>query len=68
MVGDLAATGAELAAGVIYYGGPPKLDLVLKITLLEGHYASRDPADYRQDPRIRRGDEGGRQGVHLLRL
>jgi carboxymethylenebutenolidase len=43
MVGDLAATGAELAAGVIYYGAPPKLDLVPKIVApLEGHYASRD--------------------------
>ena len=44
MVGDLAATGAELAAGVItHYGGPPKLDLVPKIVApLEGHYASRD--------------------------
>jgi carboxymethylenebutenolidase len=43
MVGDLAATGAELAAGVIYYGAPPRLDLVPKIVApLEGHYASRD--------------------------
>ncbi|HVA15686.1 MAG TPA: dienelactone hydrolase family protein [Stellaceae bacterium] len=43
LVGELAATGAELAAGVIHYGGPPKLDLVAKIVApLEGHYASTD--------------------------
>ena len=43
LVGELAATGAALAAGVIYYGGPPKLELVPNIRCpLEGHYASRD--------------------------
>lgn len=43
LVGELAVTGAELAAGVIHYGGPPKLDLVPKIVApLEGHYASTD--------------------------
>ena len=43
LVGELAATGAALAAGVIHYGGPPKLDLVPKIVApLEGHYASTD--------------------------
>lgn len=43
LVGELAATGAELAAGVIHYGGPPKLDLVPRIVCpLEGHYASTD--------------------------
>ncbi len=43
LVGELAATGAELAAGVIHYGSPPKLDLVPKIVMpLEGHYASTD--------------------------
>jgi carboxymethylenebutenolidase len=43
LVGELAATGAELAAGVIHYGGPPKLDLVPKIVApLQGHYASTD--------------------------
>lgn len=43
LVGELAVTGAELAAGVIHYGGPPKLELVPKIVApLEGHYASTD--------------------------
>jgi carboxymethylenebutenolidase len=43
LVGELAATGAALAAGVIHYGSPPKLDLVPKIVApLEGHYASTD--------------------------
>jgi carboxymethylenebutenolidase len=43
LVGELVVTGAKLAAGVIHYGGPPKLDLVPKIvTPLEGHYASTD--------------------------
>jgi carboxymethylenebutenolidase len=43
LVGELAATGAELSAGVIHYGSPPKLDLVPNITAaLEGHYASTD--------------------------
>jgi carboxymethylenebutenolidase len=43
LVGELATTGAQLAAGIIHYGGPPKLDLVPKIVApLEGHYASTD--------------------------
>ena len=43
LVGELAATGAELAAGVIHYGSPPTLDLVPKIVApLEGHYAATD--------------------------
>jgi carboxymethylenebutenolidase len=43
LVGELAATGAALAGGVIHYGGPPKLEQVPKIvTPLEGHYASTD--------------------------
>ncbi|HEV8015401.1 MAG TPA: dienelactone hydrolase family protein [Stellaceae bacterium] len=43
LVGELAATGAALAAGVIHYGSPPKLDLVPKIVApLEGHYAATD--------------------------
>jgi carboxymethylenebutenolidase len=43
LVGELVATGAKMAAGVIHYGGPPKLDLVPRIvTPLEGHYASTD--------------------------
>jgi carboxymethylenebutenolidase len=43
LVGELVVTGAKMAAGVIHYGGPPKLDLVPKIvTPLEGHYASTD--------------------------
>lgn len=43
LVGELAATGADLAAGVIHYGGPPKLSEVANIRCpLEGHYASTD--------------------------
>lgn len=43
LVGELAATGANLSAGVIHYGSPPKLDLVPNIKAhLEGHYASTD--------------------------
>lgn len=43
LTGELAATGAELAAGVIYYGGHPKLDLVPNIRCpLQGHYAITD--------------------------
>lgn len=43
LVGELAATGADLSAGVIHYGSPPKLDLVPNIRApLEGHYASTD--------------------------
>jgi carboxymethylenebutenolidase len=43
LVGELAASGAALDAGVIYYGAPPPLDRVPNIRCpLEGHYASRD--------------------------
>lgn len=43
LVGELAATGAALSAGVIHYGAPPALDLVPNIRApLEGHYASTD--------------------------
>ncbi len=43
LVGELAVSGVDLAAGVIYYGGPPKLDLVPNIRgVLQGHYASTD--------------------------
>ena len=43
LTGELAVTGAELAAAVIYYGGPPKLDLVATIRCpVQGHYASTD--------------------------
>ena len=43
LVGELAVSGVDLAAGVIYYGGPPKLDLVPKIRgPLQGHYAATD--------------------------
>lgn len=43
LVGELAATGAQMAAGIIHYGGPPKLDQIPNIvTPLEGHYASTD--------------------------
>jgi carboxymethylenebutenolidase len=43
LTGELAATGAELAAGVIYYGGNPKLELVPNIRCpIEGHYAVTD--------------------------
>ena len=44
LVGELAATGADLEAGVIHYGAPPDLASVPQIRCeLEGHYASRDP-------------------------
>jgi carboxymethylenebutenolidase len=40
---ELAASGAELAAGVIYYGQGPKLDQLGKIRYpLLGHYAEDD--------------------------
>lgn len=43
LTGELAATGAELAAGVIYYGDHPNLELVKNIRCpIEGHYASTD--------------------------
>jgi carboxymethylenebutenolidase len=43
LVGELAVTGADLAAGVVYYGAPPKLELVAKIRCpIEGHYAVTD--------------------------
>lgn len=43
LVGELAATGAALAAGVIHYGSPPKLERVPHIVApLQGHYASTD--------------------------
>ena len=42
---ELAASGAGLAAGVIYYGQGPKLDQLGKISHpLLGHYAENDPA------------------------
>lgn len=43
LVGELAATGVQLSAGVMHYGSPPKLDQVPQIKgALEGHYASTD--------------------------
>ena len=43
LTGELAVTGADLAAGVIYYGGHPKLELVPNIRCpIEGHYGSLD--------------------------
>ena len=43
LMGELAATGVDLAAGVICYGGHPKLDLVPNIRCpIEGHYAATD--------------------------
>lgn len=45
LTGQLAAKGAEIAAGVIYYGQHPKLELIPNIRCpLEGHYGSRDVA------------------------
>lgn len=42
---EIAASGTELAAGVIYYGRGPKLDQLAKISHpLLGHYAENDPA------------------------
>jgi carboxymethylenebutenolidase len=43
LVAELAVTGAELSAGVIYYGGNPKLEQVPNIRCaIQGHYASTD--------------------------
>lgn len=43
LVGELAEITPELAAGVIHYGRPPKIELVQQIHCpLQGHYASRD--------------------------
>lgn len=45
LTGELAVTGADIAAGVIYYGGHPDLGLVDKIRCpIEGHYGSLDKA------------------------
>jgi carboxymethylenebutenolidase len=45
LVGELAAEGADLAAGVIYYGAPPKFENIPKIRCpLSGHYAATDHA------------------------
>lgn len=43
LVGELAVTGVSLAAGVIYYGQHPKLELVPNIRCaIEGHYGITD--------------------------
>lgn len=43
LTGELAASGADLAAAVICYGGHPKLELVPNIRCpIEGHYAATD--------------------------
>jgi carboxymethylenebutenolidase len=43
LTGELSATGAELAAAVVYYGAPPRLDLIADIRCpIEGHYAITD--------------------------
>jgi len=43
LTGELAATGVDLAAGVICYGGHPKLELVPNVRCpIEGHYAATD--------------------------
>lgn len=43
LTGELATTGADIAAGVIYYGGHPDLDKVPNIKCpMEGHYGSLD--------------------------
>ena len=43
LTGELAVTGVDLAAGVIYYGQHPKLDLVSNIKCpIEGHYGITD--------------------------
>ena len=69
LVGELVATGAALAAGVIHYGSPPKLDLVPAILApLEGHYASRpicrSPTRF---PTFAATIKAAWQGLHLLR-
>lgn len=41
--GQLAATGADLAAAVIYYGSPPALDQVPNVRCpVQGHYGGED--------------------------
>ena len=53
LVGELAVTGADLAAGVIYYGGPPKLEEIPNVRCpLEGHYASHDPGITKRIPAL----------------
>jgi carboxymethylenebutenolidase len=43
LTGELAAGGADLAAGVIYYGSPPDAALIPQIRCpLEGHYGASD--------------------------
>jgi dienelactone hydrolase len=43
LTGALAALGADLAAGVIYYGGSPKAEEIANIRCpLEGHYGVTD--------------------------
>jgi carboxymethylenebutenolidase len=45
LVAQLAARGAPLKSGIIFYGAGPALDVVKQVTIpLEGHYAEKDPA------------------------
>src|ERR1043165_4698131 len=45
LVAQLAATGAPLAAGVIFYGAGPSPDQAASVRVpLQGHYAEHDPA------------------------
>jgi len=44
LVGQLVASGADIAAGVIFYGPPPPLDKVGNVRCpVQGHYGGEDP-------------------------
>jgi carboxymethylenebutenolidase len=44
LVGQLVASGADVAAGVIFYGPPPPLDRVGNVRCpVQGHYGGEDP-------------------------
>jgi carboxymethylenebutenolidase len=44
LVGQLVASGADIAAGVIFYGPPPPLDKVANVRCpVQGHYGGEDP-------------------------
>ncbi len=44
LTAKLAASGADLAAGIIFYGGGPNPDSAARVRVpLQGHYAEHDP-------------------------
>jgi len=51
--GALAASGADLAAAVIYYGGAPPLDRLTNVRCpVQGHYGGEDPGITGQVPKF----------------